>query len=133
MLRSARTAGRARCRRLPRRSGRRLDLLERTLARRLVGPPSQEAGPMAEPAAADMIVTNFDDQFRPQRLPFSGTLGAPPAGAARRVAGESGRLDKAFELPGQRLAVEVVQCGGKSDVIELAFAVVEAEQQGTHP
>ena len=88
---------------------------------------------MAEPAAADMIVAHLDHEFRPQRLPFSGTLGAPPAGAARRVAGESGRLDKAFELPGQRLAVEVVQCRGKPDVIELAFAVVEAEQQGTHP
>ena len=130
MLRSARTAGRARCRRHPLRSLRGdLDLLERALAWRFVRPPPNETGPVAEPTAADMIVANLHDEFRSQRLPLAGALGTPPAGAARCVAGEAGRHDKPFELPGQRLAVEVVQCRGKPDVVELAFAVVEAEQQ----
>jgi len=80
-----------------------------------------------------MIVADFDDQFGAQRLPLSGALGAPPAGTSGRVAGEAWRLDKPFELPGQGPAVEVVQCRGKPDMIELAFAVVEAEQQGAHP
>src|SRR5271156_3751398 len=130
MLRSARIAGRARCRRRSARSRRRgLDRLEGALTRRLVGTPAQEPGAMAEPAAADMIVANFDDQFWAHWLPFCGALGAPPAGASRRVAGEAGRHDQRFELLRQRLAVEIVQCRGKPDVIELALAVIEAEQQ----
>ena len=135
MLQSARTAGRALCRQRPARSACRcgLDLLEGALAWCLVRPPAQETGAVAEPTAADMIITNFDDELRSQRLLLSGALGAPPAGTSRRVAGEARRLDKPFELPGQRPAVEVVQCRGKPDVIELAFAVVEAEQQGAHP
>ena len=84
---------------------------------------------MAESAAADMIVANFDDQFWVHRLPFCGALGAPPAGASRRVAGEAGRHNEPFELLGQRVAVEVVQRRGKPDMVELAFAVVEAEEQ----
>ena len=103
------------------------DLLEGALARRLVGPPAQETGPVAKPAAADMVIANLDDQFEPQRLPFSGALGAPATGASRRVAGKARCPDERFELFGQRLAVEIVQCGGKPDIIELAFAVVEAE------
>src|SRR5712672_2969176 len=111
MLRSARTVGPAHCRRRAPRSFRRgLDLLEGALAWRLIRPPAQETGSVAEPTAADMIITNFDDEFRSQRLPLSGALGAPPAGTSRRVAGEPRRLDKPFELPGQSPAVEVVQC-----------------------
>src|SRR4051794_19143970 len=98
MLRSAKTAGRARCRRLPGHSGRPLDLLEGALARRLVRAPPQEPGAVAEPAAAHMVIANLDDQFRAQRLPLAGTLGAPPAGATRRVAGKTRRFDQRFEL-----------------------------------
>jgi hypothetical protein len=64
-----------------------------------------------------MIVANFDDEFRSQRLPFAGALGAPSAGAYRRVACKAGRRDQCFQLFRQRLAVEVVQCRGKPDMI----------------
>src|SRR5271155_2442525 len=107
MLRSARIAGRARCRRRSARSRRRgLDLLEGALTRRLVGTPAQEPGAMAEPAAADMIVANFDDQFWAHWLPFCGALGAPPAGASRRVAGEAGRHDQPLARPKEILLPE---------------------------
>ncbi|MGC1888382.1 MAG: hypothetical protein WA709_20195 [Stellaceae bacterium] len=79
---------------------------------------------MAEPAAADMIVADLDDQFRAQRLPLAGALGAPPAGASRRVAGKARRFNQRFELFGQRLAMEIMECRSESDMVEPAFAVV---------
>src|SRR5437016_13591671 len=122
MWQSAKTAVPALFRR--RRSWRR-DLLKGALPRGLVGPPPQKSGAMAEPAATDMIIAHLGNQFQPQRLPLGGALGVPPAGTSRRIAGEAGRLDQRFEPCGQRPAVEIVQCRGKPDMIELAFLVVE--------
>ena len=126
MSRSAKTAGRAPCRRRRwRLSPRGFDLLEGAVAWRFVWSPAQETSAVAEPSAADVIVTNFDHQFGTQGLPLSGAFGAPPAGPSRCVAGKSRRHDQAFELAGQRLAVEIVKCSSEPDMIELAFIVVE--------
>src|SRR5260370_9359269 len=91
MWRSAITAGRGRCRRLLGHSGRRLDLLERALTRRLVRTPSQQPGAVAEPAAAHVIVAHLADQLRAQRLPLAGTLSAPPARPPGPLAGQPAR------------------------------------------
>ena len=71
---------------------------------------------MTEPAPADMIEPNFDDQIRPQGLPFAGALGAPPAGPARGIAGKARRLDNPFELPGQRPAFRAT--GAKVEALQ---------------
>src|ERR1700730_10929224 len=105
---SAKAVVRAGCRRRSRRNRCRLDLPEGALARRFVRSLTQKTGAVAEPSAADVIVTDFDHQFGTQGLPLSGAFGAPPAGPSRRVAGKSRRHDQAFELAGQRLAVEIV-------------------------
>jgi hypothetical protein len=76
-----------------------------------------------------MIITDLDDEFRTQRLPFAAALRAPSAGTAGCIAGETGRLDETFELLGQGPAIEVVKRRGKADMVELAFIIVEAEQQ----
>src|SRR5438132_2362112 len=126
MLLSARTAGRARCRRHWARSRRHsarsrrrgFDLRERALAWRFVRSPAQKTGAVAEPSAADVIVTDLDHQFGTQELPLSGAFDAPPAGPPRRVASKPRRHDHAFELPCQRLTVELAQCRSKPDMIE---------------
>src|SRR5688500_2308398 len=58
------------------------DLLERALARRLVGPPADDASPVTEPVSSHVIVLDLDDQLGQERLPLGGALGAPPARAA---------------------------------------------------
>jgi hypothetical protein len=41
------------------------ELIHLALGRRLVGPPSQQLGAVAETMAGDMIVADLDDQCRP--------------------------------------------------------------------
>src|SRR5215469_856328 len=130
MLRSARTAARARYRRCPHHNrGCGFYLVESASPGRLVGPPAQQPGAVPEAAAADVIVSHLDDQFGPHRLPIAGTLRAPPAGSPWCIAGKPRRHDQPFEPLRERLAFEAVQCRGKADVIELALPVIEAEQQ----
>jgi hypothetical protein len=45
------------------------ELIHLTLLRRLVGPPAEQFRAMAETIARDMIVANFDDEFRLERVP----------------------------------------------------------------
>src|SRR5215469_1936638 len=52
-----------------------LDLLERTLAWRFVGPPSHQFRSMAEPFPGEMIVSDFDHEAGLERLPFARTGG----------------------------------------------------------
>src|SRR3954469_6519000 len=79
-----------------------LQLIQRALPRRLVRTPAQDRGAVAETFAAEMIVTDFDDQLGFQRTPLRGTFGGPAARAPRRVAGESRRSDQSFEFCRQR-------------------------------
>ena len=71
------------------RAGLLLHLLEGALLRRLVGPPAQELGAVAEAAAGDVVVAHLDDELGPERHPFGRALGRPAARAAGRVAGEA--------------------------------------------
>ena len=45
---------------------------------------------MAEAVGGDVVEADLDDELGPQRLPFAAALGAPAAGAAGGVAGETG-------------------------------------------
>src|ERR1043166_1610375 len=104
-------------------------LILAALLRRLVRPPAQEFGAVAEAAAGDMVVAHFGDQLGPQRLPFAGPLGAPAARPAGRIAGEARRRDQLLQLSGQRLLVLGRDRRGEADMIEPALLVIEAEQR----
>src|SRR5215216_4719941 len=65
------------------------ELIEAALPRRLVGPPAQDGGAVAEAFAAEMIVANLDHEFWLQRTPLRRSLRRPSARPARRVAGEA--------------------------------------------
>ena len=83
---------------------------------------------MAKALAGHMVVTHFDDQFWPQRLPFSTPLGAPPARSSRSIPGKAGRRDEIFEPLCQGLPVEIAKRRRKPDVVELILAIVETEK-----
>ena len=74
------------------------ELVEGALARRLVGTPAQEAGAVAEAAAGDLVVADFDHQLRAAAAAIRRARSGPAARPARRVAGEAGRADQCFEL-----------------------------------
>ena len=113
-------------------SRRRDDLIDSALARRLVGPEAHELGAMAEPVARHMVVSDLDDQLRPQRLPFAAALRAPAARAARRLTRETWRGLQSAQLSGQGFPLVIGDRRGEADVIQQALRVVETEQQGSH-
>src|SRR3954447_6221706 len=76
-------------------------LVHPALLRRLVGPPAQEFGAVAEAAAADMVVADLGDELGPQRLPLGAPRVAPAARPAGCVAGEARRLDQRLQPPGE--------------------------------
>src|SRR5438552_13545910 len=100
------------------------DLIHRALARRLVRAPPHQPRAVPEAVAAEMIVTNLDDELGPERLPFAGAFGRPAAGAARRLAGEAWRLDQPFQFFRQGLAFARLDVRGEPDVIEEPLPVV---------
>ena len=54
-------------------------LFEGALLRRFVGTPAEKLRSVSESLSGKMIVFDFDDQARSERLPFGGALGAPAA------------------------------------------------------
>ena len=66
-----------------------LDLVHRALPRRFVGAIANDLRPVAKTAAGKMIVGDFNDDLRIDRLPFAASLRAPTARPARRVSGET--------------------------------------------
>src|SRR5438067_522807 len=78
------------------------NLIELTLRGLLVRTPSQKLCSMTKAAAGEVIVLNFDDEFRGERLPFCGSLSRPTARTAGSVASEARRLDQFFQLLSQR-------------------------------
>src|SRR5262245_2344400 len=105
------------------------ELLERALARGLVGTEANELGAVAKAVAADLVVADLDHELRLHRAPLFGAFGAPPAWSSRRLAGEARRRDEGLELRRQRRAVLVGDGRGETDMVELAVSVVEPEQQ----
>src|SRR6185503_7365483 len=77
-------------------------LLERALLRVLVRAPPDKTGAVTEAASGHLIVADFDHEHRLQRLPLAGALRVPPAGTARRAAGEARRLDQGLQLLRER-------------------------------
>jgi hypothetical protein len=82
------------------------DLIHRALPRRLIWPPAQEFRPVAKALPGEMIVSNFDDEPRLERLPLCRAAGRPSARPARRAASESRPRDEPLELDGERLLRE---------------------------
>src|SRR5271163_1693978 len=69
------------------------DLVDRALSRQLVWPPAEKLSSVAESIAGHMIVSDLNDQLRPEGLPLAAALGAPTAAPAWRSAAETrGRL-----------------------------------------
>src|SRR5438477_6560643 len=76
-----------------------------------------------------MVVADFDDEPRLERLPFCRSLGRPAAGTARLVAGKARRGDQLFELFGQRLFLCRLDGRGESNVMQQPILVIKTEQQ----
>src|ERR1700730_6234025 len=66
-----------------------LDLIERALTRRLIGPPAQEMGPVAEASSREVIITDLDHELRDEGLPLRRSRCTPSAWPARGSAGEA--------------------------------------------
>src|SRR5581483_11080568 len=95
----------------------------------LVRPPAQEAGAMAEPPAGDMVVTHLRHQPVAQRYPFAAPLRRPAAGTAGRIAGKAWAAFQRFQFAGEGGAVLIADAGREPDMIELAVAIEQAQQQ----
>jgi len=67
-----------------------LDLVHRALARVFVRTPAQNSCAVPKSAAGKMVVSNFDDHFGRDRLPFAGAIGARAARSSGRVTGKPG-------------------------------------------
>src|SRR5207302_5548036 len=101
------------------------------LTRRLVGPPAQEAGPVAEASSREVIVANLDHELGRERLPLPRPLRAPSTGPARGSTGEAGRLDERCHLREQSLAHAGREPRGEADVMQETVTIVEPEEQGS--
>src|SRR5688572_12589468 len=99
-------------------------LVEFALAGGFVGAPADEAGAVAKAPASEMIVAHFDDELWFQRLPFGGPVRGPAAGAARRAAGEAGRVDKSFEFFGERRLLTVFQTGTEANMMQSPVIII---------
>src|SRR5690349_9632332 len=97
-----------------------LNLIERALRRRLVGPPAQKLRAMAKTVIADVIVAYLRNQLRRQGLPFARAFRAPARRATRCPPGESRRLAQALQLLCQRDPIDLRETGRESHVIEFA-------------
>src|SRR5438105_11873300 len=106
-----------------------LDLVHRALARRFIGPITQDFGSMPETAAGEMIVSHFDDDLRSDWLPFAGSFGTPATRTAGSVARKSRPLLQRFKLLRQRAPFARFESRSKPDVMEQAVVIVEAEKQ----
>src|SRR5262249_6611833 len=76
-----------------------------------------------------MVVTDFDHELGPQRLPITRARGRPAARPSRPVPGEARRLDQLLQLRGQRFLLVARYGRGEADVMQKPAAVVETEQQ----
>jgi hypothetical protein len=70
-----------------------LHLLKGALRRLLVWTPAQELCAVSKAAASEVIVLNFDNEFRLEWLPLGRPLSRPTTGPTRRVARETWRFD----------------------------------------
>ena len=105
------------------------DLLECALLGRLIGPPAEEFGTVSEAIVGDVIETHLRHKLRTYRLPLPTSLRAPPARAARRLAGKAGRLSQRLQPLRQRAPVVIGDGRREPNVIELARIIVESEQE----
>jgi hypothetical protein len=72
---------------------------------------------VAEPIAGHVVVTHFDNEFRPQRLPFAAALRAPTAGPAWGLTGETGSGPQTAKLFCQRRPLVIGDRGREADMV----------------
>ena len=82
---------------------------------------------MAEAAAGEVVVLDFDDDFGGQGLPLGAAPGRPAARAAGRLAVEAGRLDERLEQRREFFPLRGFEGRAEADVVEQAVIVVEPE------
>ena len=104
-----------------------LHLPQSAVFRRFFRTPAKQLGAVPETPSSEMIELDFCHQLRIERLPFGGAFRAPAVGTTGGFPGEAGRLDYLLELPSQCRVIFRRNRRGESDVIELAFVVVEAK------
>src|SRR5438093_12137189 len=109
-----------------------LHLVHCALARVFVGTPPKKFCAMPKPAAGEMVVGNFHDNFRINWFPFACAIRAPTAGSSGRVAGESGWFLQRFEFFCELPAFRCLERRGESDVMEQPVVSIQAEQKRTY-
>ena len=75
-----------------------LNLVHRALARVFVGAPAKKFCAVSKPAAGEMVVRDFHDNFGRDWFPLASPLGAPAAWPSGRVTGEPGRFFQCFKF-----------------------------------
>ena len=94
-----------------------VQLLERALSGRLVGPPSHELGTMAETVAGDVVIAHFDHELWAKRLPVGRTLCAPAAWSSWRIAGEARRCHELLQTLSEGGLFGIGEGGRKADMV----------------
>jgi hypothetical protein len=89
----------------------------------------EKFGAVAETAAGEVVVLDFDDQLGDEGLELAGALGAPAAGTTGAAAGEAGGLAEGFQLPRERAALGGGDRRCETDVVEQAVVAIEAEEE----
>jgi len=83
---------------------------------------------MTKAVTSDMVEPDLNDEFRPQRLPFPASFGAPAAGTTRRFSGEAGRLAKSLKPLSQAWTLFIGEGSGEADMVESALGIIEPEK-----
>src|SRR6476620_1115004 len=107
------------------------ELIHLTLPRRLVGPPAEQFRAMAETIARDMIIANFDNEFRLERVPDVLLALIPSAWSPRSGTGEAGWCDEFFEFLRESRPVGGGYARSEANVMQQTVRIIETKEEGT--
>src|SRR5262245_14233230 len=108
-----------------------LNLVHRALARSFVRSPAKKSCTVSKPAAGEMIVSNFHDNFWRDRFPFAAPLRAPTTRSSGCVPGETGWFSQSLKFICQSAPFRCFEAGDKSDVMQQTVIAVKSEQKRT--
>src|SRR3954469_24755270 len=84
---------------------------------------------MAKSLAAEVIVTDLNDQLWLERAPLCRALRRPAARTPPRLAAKARRCDQGFKLRRQRRLFLLLDRGGEANMVQRSVVIKQAEQQ----